>query len=629
MISSPIQPQTTAATGNGCEPLFEAAHLSIYRENTFRITGLSIDASEREIKKRAAKLTMLEELGKGEDALQHAYSIKPAPTVEQIRAAMQRMKEPEHRLIDEFFWFWPKEFGQSDAAILALQNGDASTAHELWSNEATDAKSGTVAIHNLAVLYHLVALDWTLEDLKTGVDPERKAKIEQYWRSAFRYWEQVATYDEIWDVMKSRVQALDDPRLTTGFVRRMRASLPEAFDKINAEAALQFAETGRMDWARRHIDFMNETHQGLDDVDKTSILVLTPTRKRIKQLVQIAREDTASDPGSGLISSEKLIESCLPLQELFNLFHGESSHHKIELFDEVAETVTNCCVAYGNATRQLAASNNVLRQALLFGSSITLRERIQSNLDIAEGNIRNAVLQPVYDELASIQSSKDSPKDRLNKIKSNVLSFIAQFIEKETGEDDRIPELLDSTAIVLRGISIDAYNKFSDVTVALEAIQLATRLAQSPEQKKQAAQDLELVKEAAGAGRCFFCETRDSHPPSSVSVSMYGLVTRNTLLGTVNYQQTTIKVPRCKDCGKIHGYLDSAAIGLFASGCIAAFFALVTYQGGSVLAAWGISGTLAAVLCKYYAFGSRRNDYPRIKELLAGGSWYLGLQPSR
>ena len=612
-----------------CAALLNAAHLNLYRENTFRITGLSIDASEREIRRQAAKLKMLEELGKGEDASQHAYSIKPAPTVEQIRVAMQRMKEPEHRLIDEFFWFWPKEFGQSDPAILALQNGDASTAHELWSKEATDARNGAVAIHNLAVLYHLVALDWTLEDLKATVDPQREAKIEQYWRKAFEYWEQVATHDDIWDALKTRVQAMDDARLTTGFVRRMRASLPEAFDKINAEAALQFAEAGRMDWARKHVAFMNETHQGLDDVEKTALLVLTPTRKRVKQLIQSAKDDVSSNPASGLAAAEKLVSTCRPLLELFDLFHGKESHHKTELFDEVADTVTACCISYGNATNQLAESNEVLRHALIFATAINLRERIQKNIDIAEGNIRNAVLQPIYKELSSIQESKDSPSNRLNKIKTQVLPFIAQFMEKEGAADDRLPELLDSTSIVLRGISVEAYNNASDVPTALAAIKLAVCLAQDPERKKQAGQDLQLVQEAAGFAKCFFCGERDSHQPATINVNMFGNVQRDFFTSMINYQHTTVKIPRCRECGKVQGFLDATAVLSALAGAFLTLY-LVQYfkQGALTFFVAGAVGTLAVLVYKYLLFGSRRNSYPRIKELLGRG-WAFGTQPSR
>ena len=72
---------SVGSVSRDCPPLLEAAHLNIYRENTFRITGLPVDATEREIKKRAGKLKMLEELGKGEDASQHAYALKPPPTV--------------------------------------------------------------------------------------------------------------------------------------------------------------------------------------------------------------------------------------------------------------------------------------------------------------------------------------------------------------------------------------------------------------------------------------------------------------------------------------------------------------------------------------------------------------------
>ena len=622
---------TEGRKSDDCQPLLAASHLNLYRENTFRITGLSIDASEREIQKQARKLKMLEELGQAEGASVHAYSIKPAPTADQIRGAMQRLKEPEHRLIDEFFWFWPKEIGKSDqdSAIQALHRGDATAAHELWTNEAADPKSGAVAIHNLAVLYHLVALDWTLEDLKSTVDPEREAKIEQYWRKAFEYWEQVASHDDIWDALKSRVQAIDDARLTTGFVRRMRASLPEAFDKINAEAALQFAEGGRMDWARKHVIFMNETHQGLDDVEKTALLVLTPTRKRVKQLIESAKEEVNRDPTHGLAAADKLVSSCRPLLELFDLFHGKESHHKTELFDEVAETVTSCCISYGNATNKLSESNEVLRKALIFATAINLRERMQKNLDIAEGNIRNAVLQPVYNELKTIQDSKDTPSIRLKKLQAQVLPFIAQFMEKEGASDDRLPELLNSTAIVLRGISVDAYNNASDVPTALAAIQLAVCLAQDPEQKKQAGQDLLLVQEAAGFAKCFFCHDRDAHQPATISVNMFGNVQRNFLTSMIEYQHTAVKIPRCRECGRVQGFLDATAVlSTLAGAFMAVYLAQYFQQGALVFLLVGALGSVAALIYKHLLFGSRRNSYPRIKELLGKG-WQYGTQPSR
>lgn len=491
---------STRQRGNDCESLFEAAHLSIYRENTFRITGLSVDASEREIKKQAAKLKMLEELGQGEEAATHAYALRPAPSVDQIRAAMQRLKEPEHRLIDEFFWFWPKELGKSDqdAAILALQRGDDAVAYELWSNEAADPATGYVAVHNLAILYHLVAVDWTLEDLKATVDPEREAKIEQYWRTAFHYWEQVATHDDIWDALKARVQTLDDARLTTGFVRRMRNSLPEAFDKINAEAALRFAEADRMDWAQKHIEFMNETHQGLDDVEKTALLVLTPARKRVKQLIQTAKDSVLKDPSSGVDAAVTLISHSHSLRGLFNLFHGEESHHQTELFDEVAAEINICLVQHGASTGLNGENINLLEHALDFASADPLRELISKNIAIRHENARLARVEPHYKKLNAIEDSDVGASQRLALIHSEIVPIINSL--RSNDEDvESADELAEATAVALRGVSIHAHNEEDDFDTSLGAVQLAIALTNDSKFSAQLQKDRQAVQETLNA----------------------------------------------------------------------------------------------------------------------------------
>jgi hypothetical protein len=221
----------------------QSAHLSIYRENTFRITGLPVDATEREIKKHAEKLKLLEELGQGQDANKAAFALNPPPSVEQIRAAMQRLKEPELRLIDEFFWFWPNEFGKSanDPAIQAVLAGDSQKALNIWLQTEKDTEFNFIAWHNIAVLFHTSALDWTTYQILTNTSESAGKKIEEMWKNSFSRWEKVATDDRVWDKIKTRIKDLDDPRLTTGFVRRMRETFPEAQDKINAEVALRFA----------------------------------------------------------------------------------------------------------------------------------------------------------------------------------------------------------------------------------------------------------------------------------------------------------------------------------------------------------------------------------------------------
>jgi hypothetical protein len=95
-----------------CRPLLEAAHTNIYRQSPFRITGLPVDASVKAISKHADKLKMMEELGQGQGANPAAFALNPPPSVDQIRESIQRLKDPEHRIIDEFFWFWPERYAE-------------------------------------------------------------------------------------------------------------------------------------------------------------------------------------------------------------------------------------------------------------------------------------------------------------------------------------------------------------------------------------------------------------------------------------------------------------------------------------------------------------------------------------
>jgi hypothetical protein len=482
-----------------CAPLIEAAHLNIYRENVFRITGLPVDATPKEIIRHADKLKMMEELGRGQDANTSAFALDPPPSLDAIREAMQRLKEPERRLIDEFCWFWPEAFGdsKSDPAIQAIMLGDCSAAYDIWVAKEQDSSVGHIATHNIAVLLHMVALDWTIYHLAADVDSQREEKITNYWREAFVRWEKVASDERIWDAVRARIRSLDDPRLTTGFARRMCDVLPEALDKINAEAALRFAEDrGRLDLARLHVDFMRETHRGLDDVEKTSELVLRPIRVRVKQHIQMAKDAAIKNPSTGADAAEELLEHCLPLSDLYELFHGKDAYQKTELFDEVALTSLECIISYQKKTGDNERCVDLLRFAMSLATAIDIRQRIQKNINLGEKNVRWKALDPLYALLRSIQESSNAARVRLVELKRNLMPHLAALAEQEGDHSDLVEELSNALAVVLRGISIDAHNDEEDFETALEAIRLASRLAKSADFRRRIDGDVAVLEKS-------------------------------------------------------------------------------------------------------------------------------------
>jgi hypothetical protein len=347
MLTMSSKGDSQSATGDSgrnsaeCKPLLDAATRELFQTNAFRITGLSVDATTREIALRedrlkrleglerlgitsqAEKLKVMEQLGGGGQTF--AFPLKVPPTADQIRGAFQKLnRSPDHRLIDEFFWFWPAEFGKSasDPAIQTLVAGKADAAERIWADAETRNSENIVAKHNLAVLWHLRALDLENDWIGQGLDAKGRSELEATWTNALRRWEALATDDALWDKVASRIRQIDDARLTTGFGRRMRLTLRLALNKINAELALAYAKAGNRELGKTHVQFIRETSHGSDAFAKAADLVFAPVVSRVRDQMKLADEQTATNPGITDQVARDLIVHARLLFNLSNLFFG-------------------------------------------------------------------------------------------------------------------------------------------------------------------------------------------------------------------------------------------------------------------------------------------------------------------
>jgi hypothetical protein len=544
----------------GCPPLMAACTLSLYEKNIFRVTDLPVDATAKDVSRQAQKQQMLAEMGGGSSSVKAPFALRYPPNEDQIREALARMKTPEDRIVDEFFWFWPEEFGnsKSDPAIQAMLTGDSQKAADIW--RAGEKEGSYTAIHNIAIMYHMAAVDWTIHQLKHVNSDESYEEVKGYWDRSFRRWEKVVEMEEIWDCMKHRVRSMDDEALTTGFIRRMRSELPMALDRVNAEAALAFAEMGDMEWAEYHVRLMNETHQGLDDVEATAELVLEPTRKRVRQYVDSAEEKGRGKRAKGAELAKELLEKCKPSMAIYDLFHGKEAHQRADLFDTVADCAKNLVGAYWNETKDNTETIKVLKAALAFASGISLREKITDYLSNAENNLDSQKFTPIFEKLESISESTLNPAQKFSRIKADVLPSLPSLAPASGQASAAYNALLDSVAITLRGISIDAHNERNDFTTADAAIQVALRLAVSEDLKSRLSADAVQVKKSVKASSCHFCGVTGCKAESSLDIAMHGDVQRS--YGRVNFQKTTVSIPRCDACKKKHSKSDSLGCGL-------------------------------------------------------------------
>jgi hypothetical protein len=477
-----------------CEPLIEAATRQIYDNNAFRITGLPVTASAKEISKHGEKLQVLHELGQA-GVPTGAFAKASPPTADEIREALQRLKEPESRLIDEFFWFWPNDGsnGKSEPAMQALWQGDERRAIDLWTKQESAQDNGYAARHNLAVAYHLRAIELENNLLATSVTAEQQTNVEAGWREAFTRWETIATDEHLWGRVSERIRQLEDPRLTTGFGRRMRGSLPEALDKVNAEFALAYAESGKMTEAARHVKYMRQTHQGIDNVEKTSELVLAPARTRVVEQMTRAQERGEKDPKDGMAAARELLVSGRKTLALFELFFGENHSTRNELSDDIARICNRLPIAYHKATGNDRTCLEVLKAALPFATSIDLRQQIEENIRTLSGNLHHKQLEPIYQALKAIQDSTEKAKKRLERMRNELESMLKSNWSELLKYKEQKDQICDAFAVVLREISLAAWNNEKDKATAVAANNWALEYATGGELLARLNQDRQTL----------------------------------------------------------------------------------------------------------------------------------------
>ena len=476
-----------------CKSLMDACTLTLYEKNIFRITGLPVDATAKDVSKQVQKLQMLEEMGGETVAPKPAFARVSGSTSDEIRDALARMRDPEHRMVDEFFWYWPETFGNSkeEPAIQALLAGDAQEAVAIWTRRE---KGGSiVACHNLAIMYHMFAVDWTHYQIQAAVDKDQSGKIKKYWSESLDRWGDLIQSDELWAILKERVRSMEDDALTTGFGRRMQRLLPQALGRVNAEAALKLAELGLMGWAEFHVNLMNETHQDVDDSHATAELVLEPTKKRVQQHLASVTALADKNPRQGVALSTQVMAQCRPLMAIYDLFHGPDAHQRNDLFDQVAETVADLLVAYQKATGDNELFVNLLNEAMKYASGSHIRERLKTYIAIGEGNLRQKQLEPIYASINTISESSIGAVKKLQKIQNEIIPLMPQWAITLGSTSESYFGLANLIANVLRSISLAAHNSESDTETAAIAIRLALKLSIDRDLRNRIKEDLDTI----------------------------------------------------------------------------------------------------------------------------------------
>ncbi len=386
------QPLETGKPIKWNETLLKMAQPDIYRINAFRILKLPVTASPKEISTRTRQLDLIEKYGVVEQQNSGAFPLSSTYDSDSRHEAQQRLLVPELRFIDEFFWFWPVSLdssGDSDDALVAMKQEDLSGALSIWERHEVEGSEANVSKHNLAVLYHAMALD--IEHTESEEKLFSTEQIEQkrsYWEKAFSRWQTLLNDEGFWQRVRERISVLDDPRLTTGTARRIREGLPAVLLLINARLAVEAVEMNDPVDALYHLQLIRQSGFNNTLIDEAIHQATIPIRDRLMAICMHAGEETGSVPESDDGVAEDLIKDASPSLQALDLLLPEGDDTRESAHDEVALQVRLCMISYCSQTQNWRNTLQLAREALEIAASPSVRRNIQEDITTIDMNLK-------------------------------------------------------------------------------------------------------------------------------------------------------------------------------------------------------------------------------------------------
>jgi DNA-binding response OmpR family regulator len=430
-----IEAMPNKARVSDYQPLLDMAEPQLYDHNAFRVTGLAVDASLRDISKAAQRLEMIAKGFGVPESVGTTFSTAP-PSAEEIRTALQCLKSPEQRLLHELFWFWPTSGpGEADPALSAIRAGDVKKAENIWDSLAVRQRelrsvsaqlefpcsgsqqegliqkkgelqrAAAVSIHNLAVLNHVRALTYTSNGTSRlfteYVDPVAA------WTTSLTFWRTLLNQSAFWIVFADRVRSINDPRLSIDITETIWASLPLTLLSLNAEFAVAAAEACDFEEAGVQRKLMKASELGDDHVRDALFRKLKPLSQELGRLCQsVERTSLATPEGAVSIVGEFFGDKKKYLQT-FNYLLGQGDSMRDEAHDLVSATARSCLVAYANKTEDWEGPVPLFEECLILASSSSLRSRLEDDLEMLAKNAagQRAAKQARHDAFTQQHSS--------------------------------------------------------------------------------------------------------------------------------------------------------------------------------------------------------------------------------
>ena len=340
----------------------------IYRNNAFRRLDVFADAGASDIRRQQKRREMAAKLGVVESGT-NIWPLSLEESEEGVRAALDVLADPASRYLHEFFWFAATD--KDDDALTRLSSGEPELARQHWEMQINDDDRKGSALHNLAVLDHIEALE----------SPEAESGS---WNRALSRWRTVINSEPFWTRAEDRALALEDPRLTPETVKEIRAAFPAAILSINARAAVAAAEADDPAAASRHLAVLKDAPFDEEAREQAIRRAIEPYRSRLISTIESAERRWKADSHRGSDIIKDLHQQAAAILQTIDTVLPVGDYTRVSLHDKLADVTLDGQIAYVRKTHDWTGSIELLERALDIAESDAMKDRLKENIGTLE-----------------------------------------------------------------------------------------------------------------------------------------------------------------------------------------------------------------------------------------------------
>ena len=457
--------------------------LKIIHENPFRVLGLPVTATDRDIAKRVNDLATYAEFGKSRDYNTDLPFLSPLErTLESIDQAAQRLELPDRKLHFANFWFW--QWNSVDELVIdVLGSGDHTKALALLARSIAGKPLAAKTLsnyRNCALLAYILSGQDGLPDQKRSVK-----SLQQFVRQSVSVLSHPA-YPEFADRVVGKTYSVDPTREVIRFA--------EELSRIVRSDQQAEIETTRL--------FLSSFSDAAFDVQRhVKMLFTTEPMRRIEELLEEAGQTRALEPGESYEVGFHLAETCgREIEALMNLLTNDDAHVQ-SLSDKVAEELIDCSTAYFNEVREndfadaIESAKILTQKAEPFAIGLRTRKRVRDDLEQIRGfetqHALNAEAERIMGELNALPRL-----DSAELSNKNLLGLVVSLIENTAGPLSRLRsrggegrELYNDFGKLVAQVAVALCVKYANTTNDFKSVfPLMARidpLPMDPEQRRQ------------------------------------------------------------------------------------------------------------------------------------------------